>query len=169
MRIIWFILLTALVTGCGSSGGVTGNAVDPGPGPGPAPAPSQATVYISTSAASAATIIYGVGFVLQLPAGVTVPAKADGEVLDGILKTSDSGVSAGARYVPATATARASVKVNIFDPGGFAVGELATLTCAIAPQSTVSATGFTLSDFVAKDADGAVMGGITPHFSVQTQ
>ena len=169
MRIVWFILLTVLITGCGSGGGVTGNAVDPVPSPGPAPAPSQATVYITTSAASAATIIYGVEFVLHLPAGATVPAKADGEVLDGILQTADSGVSAGARYVPATATARASVKVNIFDPGGFAVGDLATLTCTIAPPSTVSATGFTLKDFVAKDADGVVMLGITPHFSVQTQ
>lgn len=168
MRIIWFILLTALVTGCGSSGGVTGNAVDPD-SPGPVPKPTRATVSISTSAASAATIIYGVGFVLHLPAGVTVPAKADGEVLDGILQTTGSGVFAGARYVPATATARASVKVDIADEGGFAVGDLATLTCAIAPPSAVSATGFTLSDFVAKDADGAVMLGITPHFSVQTQ
>jgi len=169
MRIIWFILLAALVAGCGSGGGVTGNAVEPGPGPVPAPAPSQATVYITTSAASAATVIYGVELVLHLPAGVTVPAKPDGEVLDGILQTAGSGVSAGARYVPATASARASVKIIIPDPGGFAVGDLAALTCTIAPPASVKATDFTLVDFVAKDANGATMGGITPHFTVQTQ
>ncbi|HBG07953.1 MAG TPA: hypothetical protein DDY22_20960 [Geobacter sp.] len=168
MRLVLFMALTALLAGCGSSGGVAGSSVEPGPGADPVP--TKATVTIGTQAASAATVIYGVEFILHLPAGVTVPADpATGDVQPGLLRFANSGAFAGAKYLPATATARASVKMVIADTGGFTVGDLATLTCSVSPGVTVSAAEFSLDEFIAIDADTAVMPGITPHFTVQTQ
>ena len=162
MRILWLALFTAFLSGCGSGGGA-GNAVDPGPG--------TATVALSTRAASAATVIYGAELVLRLPSGVTLPAEASGEVLPGVLRPVDGQTLAGAWYVPAKDTALAYVKVNFASPLGFLVGDLGTMTCNVSPGAAVSAAGFMLppESFSARDANGAVIAGITPHFTVTTK
>ena len=160
MRFLLLALFTALLTGCGS-GGAAGNAVDQGSGPG------TATIVLSTGAASAATVIYAVEFVLQLPAGVTLATDpANGEVMAGVLHAADSGALAGARYVPATGATRAFVKVNIADPYGFVIGDLATITCNVSQGADLSAAGFVMDGFSAIAASDAV---ITPHVAVQTQ
>jgi hypothetical protein len=160
-------LLAGLPGGCGSGGGAS---LDPAPVPSPAPGPVAATVVISTRAASAATVIYGVEFVLHLPAGVAVSADAaTGEVSAGVLHPSDSGAFAGARYLPTTASSQASVKVNIVDARGFAVGDLATLTCTVSSGAAASAAGFSLDGFAAKDSNGANIPEISPHFTLRTQ
>ena len=165
MRLVWLALVIALLAGCGS-GGAAGNSVDPGPAPGPA----TAIVEFGTRAASAQTVLYAVEFVLHLPAGVTLPANpTSGEVPAGVLQTALSGALSGARYQPATAAAQALVRVNITDPGGFAVGDLATLTCNVAPGASLNPAGFSLAGFSARDANGAVITGITAHLGVKTQ
>ena len=168
MKKFLFLMPLLLLTGCGSGGSVTGNTGDPGSGP--EPVPTRATVSIGTQAASAETVIYGVQLVVHLPAGVTVSADpVTGEPLPGVLQSADSGMLAGARYRPATTTARGSVQVVIADAGGFAVGNLATLTCVVAPGATASPAGFTLEGFTASDPNGVAMPGITARLSVQTQ
>lgn len=163
MRILLFAMIAALLAGCGSGSG--GTTIDPGP----TPVAGKAIVDIFTQAASAETVVYAVEFVLHLPAGVTIPADyTSGEVQPGVLALVDGGALAGARYVPATATSQALVKVNIADPGGFTVGNLATLTCTVPAGLTVNQAGFSLDSFVAKDANGATLPGISPRFKVRT-
>ena len=165
IRLVWLVLITALLAGCGS-GGAAGNTIDPGPAPGPA----TATVEFGTRAASAQTVMYAVEFVLRLPAGVTLSANPiSGEVPAGVLQTAHSGALSGARYLPATAAAQASVRVNITDPGGFAVGDLATLACNVAPGAALNTAGFSLDGFSARDTNGAAIAGITAHFGLKTQ
>lgn len=162
IRILWLALVTALVAGCGSGGGATVTAVDPRSEPG------TAIVDLSTETESAVKVIYGVEFVLHLPAGVTVLAEPDGKVREGVLQPTDSGAFAGARYVPATDTAPAFVKVNIADAGGFLVGNLATLRCIVSPGAAISALRFSPDDCSAWDADIAKIPGVTWHFAVRT-
>jgi hypothetical protein len=160
MRLIWLALVVALVAGCGSGGGGAG---------GSAVEPTQATVQLSTEAANAATVLYSVQLTLRLPAGVAVTADASGAVSAAVLHPVDSAAFAGASYQPATAGAQASVTLNIIDPLGFTVGTLATLGCTVSPGTAVSGAGFTLEGFSAKDINGAVMSGITPRLTLQTQ
>jgi glycerol uptake facilitator-like aquaporin len=161
MRLIWLALVTALLAGCGGGGGggAAGNAGEPG----------TVTVVLSTQAASAATVIYGVELTLHLPAGVTLPADpVSGLVSGGLLHPAVTADVAVARYLPAAAGVQASAKVNIAQATGFAVGGLATLTCSVAPGASANGADFSLDGFSARDANGAVIPGITPHLTVRT-
>jgi len=159
MRLIWLAPVAALVAGCGSgSGSAAGTNLQPG----------TVNVALATQAASPATVLYAVEFTLHLPAGATLPADpASEEVTAGVLVPLDGSALAGARYLPAAAGTQASVKVNIADPGGFAVGSLATITCSVAAGAAVSASGFSLDGFSARDSNGAPLPGVTPSFTLQ--
>jgi hypothetical protein len=161
MRLVLVALVSSLLAGCGAGGGgAAGGTVQSG----------SVAVEFSTEAGNAATVLYAVQFTLQLPAGATLPADpASGEVSVGALRAADGAALVGARYLAATAGAPASVKVNIIDPGGFTTGVLATLTCSTAQGTVVNASAFSLAGFSAKDASGAVIPGITPHFTVKAQ
>ena len=163
MKIAWLMVLLALLTGCGSGGGVTGSAVDPGKDPGPTA--TKAIVTIRTQAASAETVLYAVDLVLNLPSGVTVAALPDKSIPSTALETT-VGI-AGGKYTPATATTPAQVNVQVANPGGFTVGSLVTLNCDISPGATVTAEKFTLPTFVPLSKDGVEMTGITPRLTVQ--
>jgi hypothetical protein len=165
MRLSWLVLVTALLAGCGGgSSGAGGSAVQPG-------AQSIALgVELGTEAASAATVLYAVEFTLRLPSGVTVAANASsGELSPGVLQAVDSAALAGGRYLPASAGSQATVTVNLADPGGFAVGSLATLNCSSTSQAALSGAGFTLEGFTARDAAGAPLPAVTGHFTVRAK
>jgi hypothetical protein len=161
MRVIWLALVAALLAGCGGGGGsAAGTATQPG----------SVSVEFDTQAVNAAGVLYAVEFTLHLPAGVTVQADAGtGEVPASALHAADGAALAGARYLPANSSTQGSVTVNIVDPGGFGVGALATLNCLVAPGITLNGTAFILDGFTAKDASGALLPGITPHFTLRTQ
>lgn len=163
MRLFLLALVAALVAGCGSGGGesegAAGTAVEPG----------FVTVELGTQAQSAATVVYAVELTLRLPAGVTLPTDpASGALSQGVLKLADDSAFAGAKYLPATAGSQASLKLNIADTGGFAVGDLAVLSGAVAPGTEVGVSGFALQGFSARDANGEEMTGITPHLAIRT-
>jgi hypothetical protein len=165
MRLIWLVLVTALLAGCGGGGGgAGGSAVQPG-------AQSIAlSVELGTEAASAATVLYAVEFTLHLPSGVTLAANAPGgELPPGVLQAVDGAALAGGKYLPATAGSQAAVTVNIVDPGGFAVGSLATLNCSSTSEAARGGAGFTLDGFTARDAAGALLTGVTGHFTVRAR
>ena len=155
------VLVAAALAGCGSGGsGAAGSAVQA----------AQALVELSTESGSAGTVLYAVEFTLHLPPGVSLAADpASGEVAAAALHAADSSALAGGRFQPASAGAPAFVRVNIVDPGGCGVGPLATLSCSVAPGSTVTRAGCSLEGFSAKDANGAIIPGITPRFTVRTQ
>jgi len=160
MRLIWLALVTALLAGCGAGGGAAGNAVETG----------AVTVELGTQAASAATVIYAVELTLHLPAGVTLPVDpGNGLVSVGWLHPAVAADLAEASYLPATVGAGASVKVNIAAAEGFAVGDLATLTCSVTPGAALSGLGFSLDGFSARDANGVAIPGVTPRFTVRAQ
>ena len=163
--IVLIALLAAVIAGCGSGGG---NSVDPTPAP--APAPGAATLRLSTEGTSSAMVIYAVEMAISLPAGVTLSVDpATGEVTSGVLYPTDGGALAGAKYIPATASSRATVRLNIADPGGFPVGSLATLSCSVLPAPPLDVSAFSVDGFSARDANGALVAGITPLLTVQTQ
>ena len=160
MRFLWLAVIMALLAACGSGGG---SAVDQG-------GPGTATIGFSTQASSGTTVIYAAEFTLHLPAGVAVSADpSSGEVASGVLHPLDSTALVAARYVPATTSTQASVKVVIIDSGGFPIGDLATLSCIVAPGTAVNASQVSLDGFSAKDVNGAAIPGITPNFTVKTQ
>lgn len=165
MKIAWLVFLLALLTGCGSGGGVTGSAVDPRPDP--EPVATKATVTIRTQAASAETVLYGVELLLNLPFGVTVAALPDGSVASSALDTAVD--VALARYLPPTSTSPARIMIQAAAPGGFTVGNLATVHCSISQGTKVNTTSFTVTDFTAKDENGVEISGVSPRLSVQMQ
>lgn len=165
MRLVLMSILLAVLTACGSGGGVTGNAVDPGTTPDPTA--TKADVTIRTQAVSAETVLYGVELLLNLPFGVTVASLPDGSVASSALDAA-VGVTL-ARYLPPTATSPAGIMIQAADPGGFTAGNLATVHCSISNGAKVNSTSFTVSDFTARDENGVEITGISPRLSVQIQ
>lgn len=162
MRYIWLVVAIALLWGCGGGGGgiTAGSTVQP----------TTVQIRISTQAAAPATVLYAVDFTLQLPNGVTVAADStSGEVDQGVLQPSDSAALAGGRYQGAVAGAPATVKVNVIDPGGFAVGPLATLSCQLAPGTAIDASSFPVAAFSARDAGGVRLPEVTHSITVLAQ
>jgi hypothetical protein len=169
IRLAWLLVVMALLAGCGSGGSST-SGIDAGHGLGPSSTESSATVTVGAQASAVDTVIYGVEFTITLPAGVSVTADpATGEPQTGVLRVNDSRAFSGGKYTAATATTPATLKVIIVDSSGFTAGDLATVSCSVAPGSAVSAAGFSLSSFSARGADGAPLSGITPRLSVLTQ
>lgn len=169
-RLALLALVAALLGGCGSGGGSTGNTTDTGSGTGVQlqTGPNPAIVAIGTRAPSPTTVLYGAEFKLLLPAGVTMTANADGALADGVLQLADKRAMTGARYVSATSTTRGFLQVNIIDAGGFTVGALATVNCAVSQGAAVGAASFALDGFSARDANGAAITGITPYLEFRT-
>ena len=160
MRLIWLALFAALLAGCGSGGGSAGGATL---------LPGVTLVDISTQGGDATTVLNAVQFTLRLPAGVTLPVDPEsGMVSAAALHTVAADLS-GAFYQPATAGAQATVTLNVVSTVGFAVGDLATLSCTAAPGTSVSASGFSLDGFSAKDPNGVAIPGITARFAIRTQ
>jgi|GEM_PF-2037458 len=170
-KIVWLAALAATLAGCGGGGGggAAGTASD-APGSQLQNGPTSATVTVTTRAATAATVLYAARFKLQLPAGVTVAADAaTGVPASGALTAADGGALVGALYLAATDNAQGYLEVDVVDGGGFTVGKLATVNCAVTRGTAVTADGFSLSGFSAWDANGAVMNGIGAQLEVKLQ
>ena len=167
MRVAWLVLVGAMLAGCGSGGGTAASVVTQPPDSQHVSTPTTATVIISTRGPSNDTVVYGVACKLDLPAGVTVPADSDGAVLTEALTATIGGAAASGRYQPATATDRGFVEIHVYSTGGFTVGGLASLTVTVPTGAPATADGFTMEGFTVKDANGAVMIGITPLWAVQ--
>ena len=115
-----------------------------------------------------------------LPAGVTVKATPDSVntaalVTDpGVVEV--SGVAVGTNtlatgtYTVATASAPGKVMISMVSLGtnsnGFGPGEFVTVTCDIATGSSPKAEDFSVSDFIAKDLDGAEIATLTAGLTV---
>ena len=115
--------------------------------------PSGAVLRLSTSGALAAgEALAGIGVTVELPVGTSIATDSTGQVQASAVTVSGSAVPGSVLtpvYTPATPTARGSLKFTIVStaPGGFGVGEFATVTCNIASGSFPQSTDFVLSDF----------------------
>ncbi len=133
----------------------------------------------------AGTQINALELTLNMPQGVTVAAAQDGSI-DTTSATSPvklSGAAAlikatllsgGTKFTAGTAPSANKLKiVIIFDSGsGFDVGEFATVTCIIAPNTVVTPSHFVMSGFKAvtvgtdTNSIGARLAGITASSTV---
>lgn len=168
MRVLCFLLLCSLITGCGSSGSTGGSGTE-GNVLVPQPIPAPAQVVISTSGPAPDTVLYGAQFTLALPKALTVPDVAGNLLPAGVLQPAPSGSFAGAAFVGALPDAGQVLLVNISHPGGFTVGPLVTLNCTLAPGTGVASSEIALSGFSARDSNGAPIAGIVPHLALKTQ
>jgi hypothetical protein len=171
MRLVWLFIVMALLAGCGGGSGSSGT---PGGGIMIPEQPSAAVVEFSTVGGSADTVVYGIDMIVHLPAGVTVSADpATGEVSVDVLKSTVSGAMIGAKYVAATSTAPAYLKVNVASGTGFPQGKFATLTCKVAPGTKVGTASFTIDPFsawgVAADNSTVRLDAVRPLVTAQTQ
>lgn len=171
MRMTWLAVLSLLLAACGSGSGSKGGSGTGGNVLVPEPAAGTARLLIGTQGPTADTVLYAAQFTLHLPSGVSVPGNtADNMVQDGALQPAVSGSYSGARLLaPASADSGPVLLVNISHPGGFTVGPLATLFCNVAAGVVPTASGFSLSGFSARDANGVNIPAITPQLALQTQ
>ncbi|MBJ6749358.1 hypothetical protein [Geomonas anaerohicana] len=167
MRVLWLLLLSLFLGACGGSGS-TGSAGDDGKVHIPEPALGTARLSIGTQGPGADSVLYAAQFTLRLPAGVSLPTT-DGNLLpDGLLVPAVSGSFTGASFLQISVPGQVLL-VNIAHPGGLTVGPLATLTCQVDAGVALTVDAFTLENFSARDANGAVIPGITAKLTLQTQ
>ena len=118
--------------------------------------PTVAVLTVITQGTS--TDIGGVGFTVNLPAGVIVKTDSGGNVDASVV--TPSGVAAGQAtaisvYTAATSTAAAKLDTLVFSttPTGFSAGQFATVQCDITSGSP-KAADFSLTNFDPRDTNG---------------
>ena len=161
--------IVAALIGCGGGGGGGGAA---------APATKAIVTLSATGTLPAGTQIGGITVTLNLPAGVTAKASpysagsSTAMVTDaGVVAASGAaaGSYAGGGYVSGTAASTYKIVLGVAGANGFSAGEFAKVSCDIASGSSPAAAEFSLSNFVAKDVNGAALAGLTPGFTVAFQ
>jgi hypothetical protein len=163
MRIFaWALAVPALfsLTGCGggSAGGYDAPSVSVTP---------STTVVIK--AVGAQTILFGVQFTLQLPAGSSLATDSSGAPASGVLVPAvgaDGGIVV-VNYQPGASPRTVTVSLTK-GPPGFPVGDLLRLTALISESAEASPAGFILSDFKAYQAE-AVIAPVTGEVSYPAQ
>ena len=171
MRMLWLVMLCLLLGACGGGSGSNSAPGDDGSVLTPEPVTGTARLGIGTQGPAADSVLYAAQFTLRLPAGVSLPTTSGSNLLpDGLLVPAASGSYAGASFLQAaSATSGPQLLVNVAHPGGITVGPLATLTCQVAAGAPPTANAFILESFSARDANGAVIPGITARLTLQTQ
>jgi hypothetical protein len=124
------------------------------------------TAVVKLSVAGGSGNIFGIDVTLDLPAGVTVVAKAGtGAVADATgAVTALGGAASGsllvAGHAVATATTPGKVHIGLVSGSGFSAGEFVSVNCDIAPGVQFAPTGFTVeSGAVMKDGGGVTING----------
>ncbi|MBU5614801.1 hypothetical protein [Geomonas azotofigens] len=168
MRVLWLVILCLFLGACGGGSGSTGNSGDDGNVLTPEPVPGTARLGIVTLGPAADSVLYAAQFTLRLPPGVTLPSTSASVLPEGVLVPAVSGSYTGASFLQAAAPGQVLL-VNLAHPAGLTVGPLATLTCQVAAGVAPTADTFTLESFSARDANGAVLPGITARLTLQTQ
>lgn len=99
----------------------------------------SSTAVVNLSVSGVSGNIYGVDLTLDLPAGVTVLADANGSVSASVLLA--GGLAAGnsltfAKYTAASGTIPGKVHLALISGSGFSAGQFIALTCVVAPGVT---------------------------------
>ena len=95
---------------------------------------------------AAGVSLYGVGVIVTLPTGVTVATGSSGNGESSVVVV--SGVATGGSmappvYTPATATAKATLKLIVAAAGtGFGTGEFVTVTCNLPAGNILQESDF---------------------------
>jgi len=129
--------LISLMAGCGGGGGGTQPT-----------APANSVVIKSVGAA---TTLYGVGFKLQLPPGVTLATQGNGALAAGALVSSGGAADANFAANYDSGVSPQTVTVSLTKASGFPVGEFMTVIPVLAQGTALVPGDFVLSDFKAYD------------------
>lgn len=106
---------------------------------------STRTLTVTATAAGTLSLpVVAMDVIVRLPAGVSVGLTADGKLKDNVVQMAPgfAGPLSMSAYNAATLSARAGVHVAAINLDGFALGQLFTVTCNIAPGATPVATDF---------------------------
>lgn len=126
----------------------------------------EVTLKLAGKLPSGSTI-NGVTLTLNLPAGVTV--KGDYEspevvpTLDGVVAPSGlaaTGSYAEGRYYRAEGASAGKVRLSIINASGLFLGEFVTVRCEAGPGVAPQPGEYTVSEFTAKDGNGATIQGV---------
>jgi len=162
----WMSLVLAaalgLLPGCG--GGSGGSAAAAGTGP---------TITLNPSVQGTlapGTRIGSLDLTLSLPAGVTVKADSNGQVLDSAVQPSGAaaGALAVAAYTPADATHPGRLRIILIQAGGFSTGAFGTIRCDLAGVPAPAAAAFGLSGLAVTDVDSVPIAGLTASLTAVT-
>ena len=120
--------------------------------------------------------INGVSLTLNLPPGVTVKGDYSDPLvvrpLEGVVKgsgVSAAGIYAEARYLQESGTTSGRVRVSLISAAGFYLGEFVTIRCEVMPATSPQPGEFTVSDFMAKDGNGAILSTVDVERPLQVQ
>jgi len=164
---LFLAIITLTLAACGGGGG--GGSTVPAPVPAAA-AKTTAVLKIGTAGTLGTGVsLYGVGVVVTLPTGATVATDSSGNVASSVAVV--SGVATGGSmappvYTPATATAKATLKLIVAAAGtGFGTGEFVTVTCNLPAWNTLQESDFPVSilgSFEPANQLLAPVSGLTP-------
>lgn len=120
------------------------------------------TALVKLSISGITGNIYGVDLTLDLPAGVTVAADADGAVSPSILKavgTAAASAFTAAKYTAASGATRGKLHLALANTSGFTAGEFVDVSCAVAQGVTPTfGNGLLEPGIQVKDANGVNLG-----------
>lgn len=119
----------------------------------------QAVITLSLSGAG--NTLYGADLKLNLPAGVTVKAKADGTLCNAVLglTASTSGAYVMGKFTPPSASSNAVVTLGLASGGAIPDGPFLVLNASLASGTKVTKDSFSISDSAFNDQDGGKLTG----------
>jgi hypothetical protein len=152
------VLLVATAFGCGGGGG--GGTTPPAN-------PTKATITLSIPSLPASTLAAAVQFTINLPPGVS-PAVLSGtnDASGSVTLTGGAASSISVANFTPSATAP-QITTAIVNATGFGSGNFAVVNCVIAPGTTVSTSGFSLSNIQVVDPSATPIPSATVSMAVQ--
>ena len=161
---ILLALLVATALGCGGGGGGGGGTTPPAN-------PTKATLTFSIPSLPAGTQVGGVQFTVNLPPGVSPAVLSGANDASGSVSLTGGAAAAGnlsfANFTPSAASPQISIVVAA--PSGFGTGNFAVVNCVIAPGTTVSTSGFSLSNIKVVDTNGTSIPSASATVSIAVQ
>lgn len=155
--LLMVVALSIMGVACGGGGSSSNNGNDGGS----VTLPTSAVIKVSVKGSSSSNFIGAIQATLHLPAGVSVKASQNAPQTDASVVAA-SGVASGADLVMGMySAASGTVSVFVMKTTGFPSGEFATVNCDIASGKLPSASGFSISDFDARDLNGSIISGLT--------
>jgi hypothetical protein len=150
--IMLFSVIT-LISACGPSGG--GGETTPAP-------VTKATLKLITSGTG--TTIYGIDVTVKLASGVTLKSTNPPYIDSNVVTLSDiaSLATLTALYTAPTSSLQAEIRILIASANGFSTGEFCRVNGDIAAGRSPKDTDFSIDNFMASDANGSVISGLTP-------
>lgn len=151
------LLLTSLLfclAACGGGGGET-------------PAAKEQAMITLTLAGGSGTL-GALQFDLVLPDGFTLATDAQGQLINGVVTTSLTGVMVDDNYLPANAVNKGQLTLALISSSGFQAGASVILKRDLAAGEILPlGTDFIVNNLLVYDINGVQLSGYSIHVDVQ--